>query len=139
MQKLFEYSCKHNLKFNAKKIQTLLFSPDGCAKFLQEYLHLRVNDQLLDFNDSARNLGVMFDNKLRFSQHISNLSKKSYMILKVLYANKHILNFKVRKKLCEAYIISVLSYCSTLYYPCLTQDDRQRLQKIQNNSRLLFN
>ena len=55
------------------------------------------------------------------------------MALKVLNANKHILNFKVRKKLCEAYIFSVLSYCNVIYYPFLTQADKQRLQRVQNN------
>ena len=133
LQQISKYSSKHNLNLNAKKTQVLLIAPEECSNFLKDYINIQLNGQPLGFTDIARNLGILFDNKLRFSQHISNLSKKSYVALKVLYANKHILNFKVRKKLCEAYILSNLSYCITMYYPCLTYDDKRRLQKIQNN------
>ena len=78
-------------------------------------------------------MGIIYDTRLRFENQVSALSKKTYISLKVLYANKHILNFKVRKKLCEAYILSKISYCITLFYPCLTQAEKLRLQKIQNN------
>lgn len=54
-------------------------------------------------------------------------------MLRVLYANKHVLNFQMRKRLCEAYIMSMISYCMILYYPCLTREDKQRLQRMQNN------
>ena len=133
LEKVLIYSNKHNLKLNAKKTQVLLFAPPGCTEFLKSYINFNINGQRLCFSEAARNLGVNFDVKLRFSQHVSNLSKKSYMALKMLYANKHILNFKIRKKLCEAYIMSTVSYCITVFYPCLTQEDKQRLQKIQSN------
>ena len=133
LQKILTYCRSHNLKLNAKKTQVLLFAPARSDEFLKDYLDLQMDGQSLNFVDTARNLGVLFDARLRFGQHISNLSKLAYLKLKILYSNKYILNFKVRKKLCEAYILSTLSYCLVLYYPCLTQKDRQRLQVIQNN------
>ena len=133
LRRVLEYSKKHNLKLNAKKTQVMLFAQANSKDFLKNYLSFEIDGQRLEFTDTAKNLGVVFDTRLRFSEHISYISKKSYLVLKALYANRHILNFKVKKKLCEAHIMSILAYCLILYYPCLTQLDCQRLQKIQNN------
>jgi hypothetical protein len=54
------------------------------------------------------------------------------MALKLLYSNYHILNFKMRRKLCESLVVSHLNYCLIIYYPCLDQKTKSRLQKIQN-------
>lgn len=133
LRNVLEYSKKHNLRLNARKTQVMLFAPPNSTQFLKSYLQFELDGQDLSFTETAKNLGVLLDTSLRFSQYISNLSQKSYLALKTLYANKHILNFKVRKKLCEAYIMSTLSYCLILYYPCLTAKDCNRLQIIQNN------
>lgn len=89
--------------------------------------------------EEAKNLGVIFDNKLSFSAHVNNLIKRSYVCLKLLYANKHILNFKTRKKLCETIILPIFYYCFTMYYPFLDTVNKKRIQKAQNTCcRLIY-
>lgn len=127
------YSRRHGLRLNADKTKVLLFASNHDSGFLKNYIGLEMNGQRLVFSDTAKNLGVIYDTRLRFEDHISTLSKRIYVSLKVLYANKHILNFKVRKKLCEAYVFSKMSYCLILFYPCLTQVEKLRLQRMQNN------
>nr|CAI5817087.1 unnamed protein product [Callosobruchus analis] len=75
-----------------------------------------------------------------FYNHISNILQKSYIRLRLLYSNKSLLNFKIRKKLCESQIKSIFSYCSIVYYPCLDSTSRYRLSVAQNNcARFIFN
>ena len=52
--------------------------------------------------------------------------------MKVLYSNRHILNFKMRKKLCETLILSTFNYCNIVYYSCLDVVTKNRLQYVQN-------
>lgn len=60
--------------------------------------------------------------------------------MKFLYSNRHILNFKMRKKMCESLILPIFNYCNILYYPCLAQTARNRLQIVQNTCcRFIFN
>ena len=52
--------------------------------------------------------------------------------MKVLYANKSILNFKVRKNLCESLVLPIFHYCNIVYYHCLDVVTKNRLQMVQN-------
>lgn len=107
--------CKgHNLKLNPQKTIIMLFSPKSVYTRLKAELKLSIDDELLTFVESARNLGVIFDTKLRFQEHLANVMKKCYSRLKILYSNKCLLNFKTRKKLC----LDALS--------------KNRIQKVQN-------
>ena len=45
--------------------------------------------------------------------------QKTYSRMKIFYSNRYILNFKMRKKLCESLILSIFNYCNVFYYPCL--------------------
>lgn len=125
--------CKgHNLKLNPQKTITMLFSPKSAYARLKANLKISIEDEVLTFVESARNLGVIFDTKLRFQEHLSNVMKKCYSRLKILYSNKLIINFKTRKKLCECFVLPLFYYCLILYYPCLDMLSKNRIQKVQN-------
>nr|CAH7737267.1 unnamed protein product [Callosobruchus chinensis] len=50
-----------------------------------------------------------------------------------LYAHRYLMNYKLRKKLCESLVVSVLNYCDIVYFPYLDNRTKNRLQIIQNN------
>lgn len=70
---------------------------------------------------------------MRFTKHVNYLCKSSYNILRQLYPHRSILNSKLKLNICEALIISKLSYCDAIYGPALLKFDSDRLQKIQNS------
>lgn len=46
---------------------------------------------------------------------------------------------KTKKQLCETLILSQFTYCDFIYGPCLTQSDKNRIQKIQKSCfRLIY-
>lgn len=47
--------------------------------------------------------------------------------------NKYLLNFKIRKKLCESLIFPIIAYCLVSFYNCLDKNSKTRLQKLQNS------
>ena len=63
---------------NPSKTEFLIIGlPQQLSKLRSPTIHLP-NDVTLTPVDSARNLGVIFDNNLSFSQHISAISKSCF-------------------------------------------------------------
>lgn len=127
-----QYCREHKLKLNSNKTVTMLFCSRSHYEYLKMNLRLKIDDQQLSFESHAKNLGIIFDEKFRYIEHVNNLLRKSYVCLKLLYANKSILNYKVRKKLCETMVMPIFYYCDIVYYPCLDKSTKNRLQKVQN-------
>lgn len=59
---------------------------------------LKINiDVTVPYSKNVKMLFIILDDKLRFIKHVSNLTGKTYSRLRIIYANKSILNFKARK------------------------------------------
>lgn len=129
---LHDYSVRHNLKLNGTKCNALIFCNKPSETLISNNLKLVIQNQTLNIIKSGKNLGIIFDSKLKFQEYVSLIVKRSYIALKLLYCNASILNFKVRKKLTETLVLSILNYGITLYFPCLDNITQHRLQKIQN-------
>ena len=133
------YSSNHNLKLNPEKCSAMVLCSKPRYNFVLSNIKIKLDNMVIPLVEEAKNLGVIFDNKLSFSAHVSNLIKKSYICLKLLYSNKHILNFKTRKKLCETIVLPIFYYCFTMYYPFLDAVNKKRIQKVQNTCcRLIY-
>lgn len=127
------YSFTHNLKLNDEKCSFIVFGPKFDDSNLVSTLNIHCGKSKLKLVKSVKLLGVVFDQDLRFKNHVSLLVKKSYVCLRQLYQNFNIINFKLRKKLCEMLVLPIINYCLTVFYPCLDSSYKYRLQKIQNN------
>ena len=132
LEKLVDMSAAHNLQLNAKKSSVMLFGPKYKREFIKPYFKIKINEEELPILTEAKNLGLWLDSDLRFCKHVNSLCKLSYNILKQLYPHRQILNSKIKLNICEALIISKISYCDTIYGPALLKFDCVRLQKIQN-------
>nr|CAH7760650.1 unnamed protein product [Callosobruchus chinensis] len=129
---IVNYAEKNSLKLNANKSQALLFSSRNCYKRIQDNSQILVKDTPISILEHAKNLGVIFDKDLRFRQHISVVVKNCFAVLKLLLANRSVMSYKLKKLICESLVISKLTYCLILYYPCLDQATASRLQMVQN-------
>ena len=140
LDSICRYSKEHNLKINPSKSVALLFSSKNRRDFLKTQLFPVIDGENIKFSNCAKNLGIFLDQNLRFVEHIKLLLQKTYARMKFLYSNRHILNFKMRKKMCESLILPIFNYCNILYYPCLDQTTKNRLQIVQNTCcRFIFN
>lgn len=132
LESILKYSTEHNLKINANKTEVLLFCSEKKRATLQRSITLRLANENLRYSASARNLGLYIDTHLRFKEHIKKLLQTTYTRVKILYSNRYILNFKMRKKLCESLVLSVFNYANIVFYPCLDLVSKNRLQYVQN-------
>lgn len=134
-----EYATTHNLKLNASKSYFMLFGSSKHISSVPVDFSLSINNENIPYTKKCKNLGVLLDSDLRFVDHVNNLIRKGYYVLRLLYANKHVLNFNLKKRLCELLVFSIFSYADIVYGPCIDSVTRNRIQKIQNSCcRLVF-
>lgn len=133
LDSLTKYSKNHNLRLNANKSAVIYFASNAVRDALKRDLKFSLGGEPLPVVTQAKNLGLILDNNLRFKDHVTGLLKKSYTMLRLLYRNIYILNFKLRKKLCETLVLPILSYCNIIYFPCLDKFTQYRIQKVQNS------
>nr|CAI5838597.1 unnamed protein product [Callosobruchus analis] len=139
IRQVIQFSTEHNLSVNPAKSSVTLFCPENHREHIQSVLKLNIGSQALQFQDSIKILGVTIDNKLKFTTHIKNMMQKIFSKFRTLYAHRHILNFKLRKKLSEALVLSVFNYCSIVYFYFLNQQAKNRMQVVQNTcARFIF-
>ncbi len=78
-----------------------------------------------------KNLGVVFDEHLKFDRQINSVVKSSFFQLRLLSKAKSFLSFKNLEKVIHAFITSKLDYCNSLYIG-ISQTALSRLQLVQN-------
>ncbi len=79
----------------------------------------------------VKNLGVVFDEHLKFDRQINSVVKSSFFQLRLLSKTKYFLSFKNLEKVIHAFITSKLDYCNSLYTG-ISQTALSRLQLVQN-------
>ena len=142
LEAILQYSREHNLKINPNKTEALLFCAEKQRNILKNRLQslILIGNSSLEFSNCAKNLGLYLDVNLRFYKHVQSLLQRSYVKMKLLYSNRYLLNFKMRKKLCEAFVMSIYNYCYIVYYPFLDLITKKRIQYVQNTCcRFIFN
>ena len=139
LQAVYDFSTSHNLILNANKTKFMVFGNSKHIETVLPNLKLNINNDMLPYTTKHKNLGLTFDTQLRFVDHVNSLLCKSYSTLKLLYSNKHVLSFNLRKMLCESLVLSVFNYADFVYGPCVDSITRNRIQKVQNTCcRLVF-
>ncbi len=78
-----------------------------------------------------KNLGVVFDEHLKFDRQINSVVKSSFFQLRLLSKAKSFLSFKNLEKVIHAFITSKLDYCNS-HYTGISQTALSRLQLVQN-------
>jgi len=104
-----------------------------------KFLLIGLKQQLAKFHNcpietthSARNLGIIFDKHLTFSDQISSLSKSCYSHIRALRCIRPYLDFRTASIIATSIVHSKLDYCNSLYFN-LPNSQIHWLQQIQNS------
>ena len=127
------FAQNHGLQVNVNKSSLLLFGKKEQVSILKENFRLELDGACIPVADEAKNLGLILDNNFRYKKQISGYISSAYMKLRSLYPHRQDLSIPVKKRLCEALVLSQFSYCATIYHPCLDNADKVRIQRVQNS------
>lgn len=132
-------SIEHDLKLNSSKSKIMLFGSKNKVNYIMDNFHFDIDGIILPIVKEANCLGVNLDTNFRFKTHIKKLMQRSFSSLKLIYSNRHLLNYKLRIMLCDSLVLSHFNYCDFIYGFCIDQFDKNRLQKVQNSCcRMIF-
>ena len=121
------------LSLNPTKTEFLLIGlPAQLAKIHSPTLTIPSNSTI-QLVSSARNLGVIFDSNLSFSNHISYISKSCFSHIRDLRRIRSTLDHKTACTIATSLIHSKLDYCNSLYLNINSQQ-LNRLQLILNSA-----
>nr|CAI5856335.1 unnamed protein product [Callosobruchus analis] len=123
---------KHGLRINSSKTLALCIGATSQSRVIEESGQLSMNNESINWVNSAKNLGVYFDSGFTFSHHVDNICRKSFFELKSLYHFKKTLNEDTKLLLLQSLIYPHLEYCSCVYYNYSPQYNKNKLQRIQN-------
>ena len=125
------------LQLNPSKTEVLVLSPRDKQASLHS-LDLFPGSDPLPVTPSARNLGVYFDSRLNFDEHVDRVVKSCKGTLVNLWRVGNKLSRKLRTTLVSSLVHSQMDFCNSLLAG-ITKKNLDRLQKVQNASaRFIF-
>jgi hypothetical protein len=128
ISKVSSWMSSNFLSLNPSKTEFLLIGlPQQLKKINSPTIHLP-NGVTLSPVTSARNLGVIFDSNLTFSQHIASLSKSCFYHIRDLRRIRSTIDYTTACTIATSLVHSKLDYCNSLLLnlPC-TQTNRLQL------------
>ncbi|GBN84643.1 putative RNA-directed DNA polymerase from transposon BS [Araneus ventricosus] len=126
---LFKWCTVNKLHLNIEKCSILSYTRKS-----QPLNHVyKINDLVLSRSDSVTDLGIIFDTKLDFSQHINSMVSKAYRRLGILKRKTKEFSSEIALKvLYYAHVRSSLEYCSINWDP-IYRNKIEIIERIQNN------
>ena len=118
------------MQLNFRKSKVMWFS--ASLKKPVSLPEVVVSDKILEVVDTQLYLGLMFDSNLSWESQVSNLCKKMSYCIHLLTRQRHILSDELKRLLVDSLMPSHLAYALSVWGPSLTQQQQQRLQRLQN-------
>jgi hypothetical protein len=127
INQLVNWSHKWQLKFNADKCKVIHYGSNN-PNTPYTLNGMRIEDSKLE-----KDLGVSFDNNLKFSPHVGNIVAKANSRLAIIKRTMHDLSPEVFLPLYKSLVRPLLEYCSPVWSPMLKKDQIE-IEKVQRRA-----
>ena len=125
---VYDWSQIWQLPFNENKCTVIHY---GKNNFCSNY---EMNNHVLHNSTEEKDLGVLFDENLKFQKHISTIVSKTNRVLGVIKRTLSTLNCKNFNIIYKSLVRPILEYCSSIWYPQFKKDSDE-IEKVQGEQR----
>ena len=123
---------ENKLKLNDEKTEALLC--DAKSRLMSNNVNsITIGEEAISFSTKAKNLGVLFDEKLSMLPQVNNLCKTIFLELRRIGQMASVLDESSLKILISSCIFSRIDYCNCLLFN-LPNEVIDRLQRLQNQA-----
>ena len=122
---------ENKLKLNPDKTEFIVFGAKDRHKWLSDSLPVNILGNCLSPADVVRNLGVLFDAKFCFTNHVNSVIKSCFISLRDLHRIRRFLSVDTSVVIANALVSNRLDYCNSLFRS-LSSRNATRLQYVQN-------
>tara|TARA_B110000196_G_scaffold310581_1_gene313508 strand:+ start:320 stop:1870 length:1551 start_codon:yes stop_codon:yes gene_type:complete len=134
LSNIASYSNNNFLKLNTDKTKYIAIGSQQNLKHLaaQDLPPLKLNGDILERKDHVKNLGVIFDENMLWTNHINSTVGTAYGRLKQAYKFRKFLSLESRFNLVETYILSLFNYGDILFQN-ISGRLSNKIQRVQNS------
>ena len=132
LEKVNDYFKANQLKLNAKKTKIVCFQKKKC-NFNADEVQVVLNGERLEFEDSARFLGLTIDSNLNWDKHCKNVANTISRNNSIINRAKKVLPPKSLKLLYNSFIQPHLQYGIIAWGGCKNQN-KKRIINIQKRA-----
>ena len=99
------------------RINEMKSNSDKCHLIIanETNMEAKIGNDTIKGTDSVKLLGITIDNKLKFSEHVSNLCKKANQKLHALARVSTFMNKKKLRMIMKSFIMSQFNYCPLIW------------------------
>ena len=119
----------NKLKLNKGKSELLFFYSKHSPQ--KSFTPLRFGSDLIQPSNSARSIGVIFDNTMSMYTHVNSVCKAAFYHLRNIARIRKFLSVKTTETLIHAFVTSKIDHCNSLLYG-LPKNLLNKLQSVQN-------
>jgi hypothetical protein len=131
INKLVDWSEKWQLPFNMSKSKILHYGRNNPEN---EYL---IGETVIEKGVNEKDLGVLFDNTLKFTSHIAAITRKANSRLGMIKKNFANMRKEIILPLYKSLVRPILEYCSCVWNPALRYNILE-LEKVQRRATKLI-
>lgn len=125
-----EWATANGLCINPRKSKCILIHKRSQSTSFNGVI--RLGNSNIEMVDSAKNLGIIFDRHLTWSNHVIMTSGRVYGMLRSLWCSQWFTPFSIRMLLAKTYLVPTLLYGCELFAFC-GSDERRRLNVTFNS------
>ena len=122
------------LKANPSKYQTkFAIDPKSSIKEPADELLLQIDNQIVKSSHKLTIFGMTIDDKLTFSEHIKDISKRAGQKVGVLLRLRNLIPCSAKLQLYKSALLPHLTYCDIVWHFCKSRD-KPKLERIQERA-----
>ena len=127
-----DWSASNLLKLNDSKTEFLVVG-SAYAKSVPDIKSIQVGEVAVEAGESARNIGMVMDERLTMKEHIHSVCKAAYAQLRNIALIRRHITQNAAATLIQSLVISRLDNMNSLLYG-LPDSELNKLQRIQNHA-----
>ena len=113
---IYRWSVDWQLSISITKCHILLINTNYKQTFNDNY-DFRINTEILEYKTAVRDLGIIVDNRLTFSNHISDIAKRAHQRANLIYRCFSSNHSETLLKAFTTYVRPLLEYNSQIWSP----------------------
>lgn len=116
LENINKWASINGLCLNAQKSKAIVISKQNYDQSSLPTIH--IGQSTIELVESAKNLGIVINNKLTWSNHINAVCGKTYSILRNLWISQYYTPIHVRMLLAKTYLLPTFLYGCELFASC---------------------
>lgn len=136
LNNVYLWASANGLTINPKKSKCLVIQKRTSR--ISQDIAIFLNSQPIEIVNHAKNLGVIFNSSLTWSNHIDSVCGRAYAMLRTLWQTQYCTPIKIRILLSKTYLIPILLYGCELFANCDAKSKAKLNRTFNNIVRYVF-